>query len=115
MLARCYDLAGTHFTFLDGGTVKMPSFVPLLTFWLFVFIVVVQHSPISASAEPSSSERAVWEEEETDWRLLKAENRQQYLDLWMTVLWVGRVSKLSLSQRQNYACHDRAESTRLQT
>ena len=65
---------------------KMPSFVPLLTFWLFVMVVVVQDSPTCAgvqdSPKPSPSERAVWEEEETYWHLLKAENRQQYLDLW---------------------------------
>ena len=84
----CYDLAGIFFTFFPPmeRPMKMPSFVPLLTFWLFVIVVVVRDSPTSAGVQGSSqlspSERAVWEEEETYWRLLKAENRQQYLDLW---------------------------------
>ena len=30
----------------------------------------------------STSEQAVWEQEENYWRLLKADNRQGYLNLW---------------------------------
>jgi hypothetical protein len=83
----CYDLAGIFFAFFPMETpMKMPSFVRLLTFWLFFTVVVVHDSPtsvgIQGSPKPSPSERAVWEQEETYWRLLKTENRQQYLDLW---------------------------------
>ncbi len=46
--------------------------------------VVAQDSASSSTPtlKLSTSEQAVWEQEENYWRLLKADNRQGYLNLW---------------------------------
>jgi hypothetical protein len=57
----------------------------VLTFTAATFgvLLVQNHQQTSQeSPERSVAEKAVWAQEEEYWRLLKAENRERYLDLW---------------------------------
>ena len=51
---------------------------------LWASVVVAQRSASTraSSLKLSTSEQAVWDQEQNYWRLLKADNRQGYLDLW---------------------------------
>jgi len=66
---------------------RMVLFASLVTVGLWVSAVVAQNSTSTVASSPqvlklSATEQAVWEQEETYWRLVKAHNRERYLDLW---------------------------------
>jgi len=66
---------------------KMVFFAAFVTIGLLVSVLVAQNSTSTVASSPqalklTAGEQAVWEQEETYWRLLKADNRQGYLDLW---------------------------------
>ena len=66
---------------------RMVLFASFVTVGLWVSVVVAQNSTSTVASSPqalklTAVEQAVWEQEETYWRLVKADNRQGYLDLW---------------------------------
>jgi hypothetical protein len=63
---------------------KMSLLLCFISLVLGASVVVAQDSASSApkALRMSASEQAVWQQEENYWRLLKADNRQAYLDLW---------------------------------
>jgi hypothetical protein len=66
---------------------RMVLFASFVTVGLWVSVVVAQNSTSTVASSPqapklTTAEQAVWEQEETYWRLVKADNRQGYLDLW---------------------------------
>ena|ERR1700747_2731232 len=59
----------------------------LVTVGLWVSAVVAQNSTSTVASSPqalklTAVEQPVWDREQTYWRLVKAENRQEYLNLW---------------------------------
>jgi ketosteroid isomerase-like protein len=66
---------------------KALLFVSVFAVGLWTLVAPAQEATSAGRSSPralklSVTEQAVWEQEETYWRLLKADNRQGYLDLW---------------------------------
>src|SRR6201993_583725 len=66
---------------------RMVLFASFVTVGLWVSVAVAQNSTSTVASSLQAlkftgAEQAVWEQEETYWRLVKADNRQGYLDLW---------------------------------
>ena len=66
---------------------RMVLFASLVTVGLWVSAALAQNSTSTVASSPqalklSVTEQAVWEQEETYWRFVKADNREGYLDLW---------------------------------
>jgi hypothetical protein len=70
-----------------GGVMRTVLFASFVTVGLWVSVAVAQNSTSTVASslqalKLTGAEQAVWEQEETYWRLVKADNRQGYLDLW---------------------------------